>query len=127
MTQQATKRYAIEFGSAMTAYAVVLIVSVVVLNNTPAGAWRVPVALLPVVPLVFVMWAVMRALGRMDELQRRIQLEGFGFAFAGTALITFTYGFLQTIGFPQLSWFFIWPLMAVLWVIGLGIASWKYR
>jgi hypothetical protein len=124
---QATKRYTIEFGLALAAYAVVLIVSITLLNTFPAGPWRVPVTLLPVVPLVFVMWAVMRALGRLDELQRRIQLEALGFGFAGTAFLTFTYGFLQNIGFPQVSWFFVWPVMAVLWLIGLAVASRKYR
>ena len=65
-------------------------------------------------------------MGRLDELQRRIQFEAIAFAFAGTALLTFSYGFVENVGFPHLSWFFVWPIMAILWIIGLGIATRRY-
>ena len=45
-------------------------------------------------------------------------LEAFAFAFAGTALVTFTYGFLDFAGVPRINWWFVWPVMATLWIIG---------
>lgn len=123
----AGRRYLIEFGGAMFAYAVVLLVTVTLLNVTdPGSGWRVPLALAPMVPLVFVLLAFVRYLGRMDELQRRVQFEALAFAFGGTALLTFGYGFLQLVGFPQASWFFVWPIMATLWIVGKAWADRRY-
>ena len=44
----------------------------------------------------------------------------------GTALLTFTYGFLETTGFPKLSMFFVWPLMGAFWVIGCVLGLRRY-
>ena len=118
----------VEFGGAMLAYAVILVVSITLLNNTdPGSGWRVPLALLPMIPMVFALLAFVRAFGRMDELQRRVQLEALAFGFGGTALLTFGYGFLQLVGFPQVSWFLVWPIMAALWIVGLALANRRYR
>jgi hypothetical protein len=83
-------------------------------------------ALLPMVPGAGVCWAVLRQLRRMDELQRRLQLEALACAFAGTALITFSYGFLENVGFPRVSMFTVWPLMGTLWIGGLYFCRRRY-
>jgi hypothetical protein len=70
---------------------------------------------------------VLRELRRMDELQRRIQLEALAFSFAGTAIVSFSYGFLEGLGYPRLSMFTVWPLLAVLWVAGLVLARRRYQ
>lgn len=127
MTKQATRAYAIEFGSAMAAYAIVLIVSITLVQNNPQAAWRVPVAVAPVVPAFFALLAFVRALGRMDELQRRIQLDAIALAFGATAILTFTYGFLQNVGFPAISWIWIVPGMMVLYGLGSAFSAWRYR
>jgi hypothetical protein len=111
----------------MAAYALALFVTVTLLNAYPDAAWRVPLALIPMVPLIFALIAFMRFLSRMDELQRRVQLEALAFAFGGTALLTFSYGFLQIVGFPQVNWFAVWPIMAVLWIVGLYLANRRYN
>ena len=123
----ASKRYLIEFGSALTAYAGLLALSIYLLGPNPSG-WRATlVVLLPMLPAAAMCWAVVRQLRRSDELQRRMQLEALGLAFAGTALITFSYGFLELVGWPKLSMFAVWPLMAMLWIIGGVLASRRYR
>ena len=60
-------------------------------------------------------------------MQRKLQLEALAMAFAGTALITFGYGFLEGAGLPKLSMFVVWPIMAALWVIGVTVGRWRYR
>lgn len=128
MTKGAGRRYLIEFGGAMVSYAVVLVAVIAVLNNIGAGSgWRAPLVLLPMAPLVLAFLAFVRYLDRMDELQRRIQMEALAFAFGGTALLTFGYGFLQLVGYPQVSWLFVWPIMAVLWMAGKARADRRYR
>lgn len=117
----------IEFGSAMLAYAIVLVIAILALNANPHAWWRALVALAPVVPVVFALLAFLRFLARMDELQQRIQLQALGFSFGTTAILTFSYGFLELAGFPLISWIWILPLMIVLWGLGSALAAWRYR
>lgn len=122
------RRFILEFSASMIAYMVVLIGSILILNLTAIeGGWRTLVALMPMVPGAAVALSVMRQLRSSDELQRQIQLEALSLAFAGTALATFSYGFLESVGYPRLSMFFVWPLMAILWIIGGLISGRRFR
>jgi len=122
-----TYRTQIEFGLALLAYLMVLVGSVTVLQANPSAEWRYYVALLPVAPAGFVIWLFVRALARLDDLQKRIQMQAFGFALATTALVTFGYGFLEGAGMPHLNWTYVLPLMAVLWGAGTAIFTWRHR
>jgi hypothetical protein len=44
-----------------------------------------------------------------------------------TGLLTFSYGFLENIGFPKLPTFAIFPMLFVLWGIGLGYFTRRYQ
>jgi hypothetical protein len=123
----AARAYTLEFGAAMLAYMLVLFGSIQLLQAHPQAAWRVPVALAPVVPACFALLAFLRYLARVDELQRRIQLEAIGMSFAAVGLLTFAYGFLEGIGFPHIGLIWILPAMIALWGLGTAIASWRYR
>jgi hypothetical protein len=121
------RKYLIELGGALLAYGAALVISLLVLSHDGvSGGWRVVVSLLPMVPGLGMCWAVLRQLRRMDELQRRLQLEALAFAFATTALLTFSYGFLENVGFPRASMFTVWPGMGVAWVVGLALARRRY-
>ena len=98
-----------------------------VLQANREADWRYYVAVLPVLPAALVIWIFLRALGRLDELQRRIHMQAFGFSLGTTALATFAYGFLEGAGMPHLNWTYVLPLMAVLWAIGAAIFKWRYR
>ncbi|MFC3124029.1 hypothetical protein ACFOD4_03055 [Pseudoroseomonas globiformis] len=122
------RSYYVEFGCAMGAYVVLLLISILLLQSGLAqGLWRIPTALLPMLAGAAICWTVLRQLGRLDELQRRLQLEALSVAFAGTALITFSYGFLEGVGFPRLPMFAVWPVMAVLWIGGLLAGRRRFR
>jgi hypothetical protein len=121
------RTYLKEFAAAMLAYFVVLPASIVVIQHHPHVWWRFPVALAPVIPLLLLLRAIVRAFRRLDELQRRIQLDALAFAFAGSALLTFTYGLLENVGFPRLSYVYVWPVMGGLWGIGTFLAKRRYR
>lgn len=123
-----SKRYIREFLLVMGAYVVVVIGSVSLINISASGAWwRIPLALTPIIPAIFAMIAYMRFVSGSDELQRRIQFEALAFGFGSAGLLTFSYGFLENVGFPHLSWIFVFPLMIALWGIGTAIVSWRYR
>lgn len=123
----AARVYIVQFLSAMGAYVALLLLSVYLLQNNPDAPWRGVVAALPAIPACLGLLAFVRYLGRMDELQRRIQLEAIAFATGATAIITFTWGLLENAGFPHLSVIWVLPLLAILWGIGTGVAARRYR
>jgi hypothetical protein len=128
MSKSVSKMYVKEFSLAMGAYVIAVIVSVTLINVSPNGAWwRIPLALLPVLPALFGLRAYMRFFSRIDELQRRIQSEALAFGFASAGILTFSYGFLENAGLPRLSWIFVFPLMIAMWGIGAGIAARRYQ
>lgn len=122
-------QYFKELGLSLLAYTGVLVGSISWLNSQKdmATPWRDLLALSPMLPGALVVWAILRQLSRLDELQRRVQFEALAMAFAGTAFISFSYGFLEGLGYPRLSMFVVWPLMAGLWMLGLVLASRRYK
>jgi len=122
-----TRPFLVQFAVAMTAYVVAVIISGVLLASLTEGPLRTFCALIPIVPMIVVAITVVRQVRQLDELARTIHLEGLAIAFVGTALITFSYGFLETAGFPRLSMFFVWPLLASLWALGTCIGWRRYR
>lgn len=121
-------RYTKELSAALALYAALLVGSIELLQHVAVPApWRDAIALSPMAAAAVMAWVMLRQLRRMDELQVRIQLEALGFAFAGTALATFSYGFLEGIGWPRLSMFAVWPLMAGLWIVGQLLARRRYQ
>ena len=123
-----SKQYTKELTTALVIYGVMLIGSIQLLTHmVVARPWRDLIALSPMLPAAATAWVVLRELRRMDELQRRIQLEALGFSFAGTAILTFSYGFLEGLGYPRLSMFTVWPILAALWIVGLVLARRRYQ
>jgi hypothetical protein len=127
---QPTRRYMREFIYSMIAYVITLSLSLTGLGlfaDYPLNTARIVVSLAPVVPVVFMVIAFLRYLNAMDELQQRIQLLAIGFAAGTTGLLTFSYGFLENIGFPPISLLWVFPVMILLWGIGLAFISRRYQ
>ena len=123
-----SKQYTKELTAALVVYGLLLAGSIQLLTHVDvARPWRDVIALSPMIPAAAMAWVILRELRRVDELQRRIQLEALGFSFAGTAILTFSYGFLEGLGYPRLSMFTVWPLLAVLWIVGLVLARRRYQ
>lgn len=121
------RRFLYLFGFATLAYILSVIVSSQLLAQPYGMPGSVAIALIPV-PFLFLMAAAaVYQLRRMDELGQRIQLEALGLAFVASAVITFSYGFLETVGFPRLSMFYVWPLMGSLWALGCVLGVRRYR
>jgi hypothetical protein len=122
-----TYKTQIQFGFAILAYLMVLVGSVTVVQANPATPWKYYVAVLPVIPAALVIWLTVRALGRLDEVQKRTQMQALGFSMVATGLFTFGYGFLEGVGLPHLNSTFVLPLMAVMWGLGLLALSLRRR
>lgn len=56
----------------------------------------------------------MRLFERLDELNRRNQLEALALAFGATVMLVLTYGFLEIAGLPRVSVRRTWIVMAPL-------------
>ena len=109
-------------------YTAVALIAMWVVGKYPLGGWRIPIALTPIVPALFVARSIVRGFSSCDELQIRIHFESLAFAFVCTALLTLTFGFLQALaGVPIANWVWVWPLMGTLFLIGKLIAKRKYR
>ena len=127
MSTWITYKTQIQFGFAILAYLMVLVGSITVVQANPTASWKYGVAVLPVIPAGLVIFLTVRALGRLDEVQKRTQMQALGFSMAATGLLTFAYGFLEGVGLPHLNSTFVLPLMAVLWGLGLLVLNLRYR
>ncbi|RON15887.1 hypothetical protein [Pseudomonas frederiksbergensis] len=123
------KRYYYELGTALVLYSIALIASQILLQRLEQAdiSLRAAIALTPVIPASLMCWAIVRNFRRLDEMHLRIQFEALGFAFAASALLTFSYGFLENVGAPHIPWLWVWPVMGLMWIIGLRIARRRYQ
>ncbi|AZD30674.1 hypothetical protein [Pseudomonas chlororaphis] len=121
------KRYLVEFTLALLAYLVAVVLSTYLMSGMDSSAGRIAVSLIPVIPLIAMALVVIRQLRRLDELSQRIQLNALGIAFVCTALITFSYGFLEIAGLPRLSMFAVWPIMGSVWLVATLLGNRRYQ
>ncbi|NOK59224.1 MAG: hypothetical protein GFH27_549283n315 [Chloroflexi bacterium AL-W] len=124
---QTEKTYLREFGIAMVAYTVVLVGVLTLLPFLAASPWRFLLVLVPIIPIGYGIRSFVRYLDGLDELQRRIQLAGVTFAAAITGLLTFSYGLLEIVGLPSLSWVWVLPILILSWGLGVALARQKYQ
>ena len=75
------------------------------------GLPRILVLLSPMIGFCLALWAIARHLGRVDEYLRSFLLESFALAAGLTAGLTFSYGFLETAGYPRMSMFAVWVVL----------------
>lgn len=123
-----SKQYMLELGGAFVLYGALLVGAAAVERAIqPEGALKLAINLVPMIGALAAAWAIMRGLWRMDEMQRRIQLDAIALSFLGTALITFGWGFAEGAGLPHLRAFSVWPIMGTLWGLGLFVAQRRYR
>lgn len=123
------RKTVVQFMVGMVGYAALLVASIWILDRVQlAVPLAVVVALLPVVPFLWVLAAVVGGVRRQDELQQRIHLEAVVVAALLTAAITFSYGLLEANGLvPHLPLVWIAPLMIALWGVAAAVVSRHYQ
>ena len=115
------------FGTSMAGYIAMVPVSIWLLKGHEHSPLRFLFAVLPVFPSAFIMWAIIRFVCSLDEMQRRIHLDGMAFSFLGTCLISLTWGFLQDAGLPRVDVIWVPLLLVLLWAVGLSVARRRYQ
>jgi hypothetical protein len=115
--KDAARMYKRELWMSIALYAVILMLAIRFGRPMQDGLLRTIVLVSPMLGFGVALWAVVRHFGRMDEYIRRVQLENIAVAAAVTAGLSFTYGFLETAGFPKLSMFSVWITLGGAWAL----------
>jgi hypothetical protein len=112
-------------------WGVLYVVARLILEVETLGWWtRAAVAIVPVPAFAWVLWNVSRGIARMDELQRRMQLEALAFAFPLTLLMLMALGLLElAVGLNPNDWSYrhVWPFVFLFYVAGLVRAKRQYE
>jgi hypothetical protein len=109
------RAYRRELWLAMAVYIVLLFGAIRFGRPMAQGMLRTIILLTPMLGFGLMIWAIARHVSRIDEYMRRTLLETLSIAAAITAAVTFSYGFLETAGFPRISMFTVWPVMGASW------------
>lgn len=112
------RAYSRDFWPSLVAYAVVLVGVLGWGHLDGHSSWRYVWALLPVVPALWTVRAVVRHVHRIDDYQRLLLLQGLALGFAIAMITSLTVGFLGSAGLGL-------PAAAAGWVIyGAGMLGW---
>lgn len=126
------RRYLREFLPPMLAYAVMVFASMWLLKRLPEpGLLRGLVAVLPVLPMLLALRAIVRHIRAIDELQQRIELESVSIATALVSLGYLTAGFLQiakVIDVPaDAAMIWVFPLVCFAYGIARAIVARRFH
>lgn len=108
----------------MLAYGAVLALVVMFGHLHGHSAWRILWALLPVLPVGWALWAVVRHLRRVDELQQLLLLLRLGVGFAAAMLASITVGFLGIAGLDmRFAGWIVYGVGMLAWIIGAAAGA----
>jgi hypothetical protein len=125
--KQVARAYKTELWTSVAVYAVLLFASIYFGRRMDEGVLRTAVLVMPMIGFGLMIRAMARHIARIDEYQRQRLLETLALAFGITGAVTFTYGFLETAGFPRLSMFTVWIIMGASWAAVSGMRCWWAR
>ncbi len=112
-------------------YLVAVFVSVYVVKHFAPPQWAaVLLALAPMAPVAGMLRAYLRLLNRLDEFQRRVQLESMLIAVGIVGFGSLTYGFLESFaGFPAIPDVMLWisPTLWIVWGMAQVFVRRRYR
>ncbi|HTU81140.1 MAG TPA: hypothetical protein VMF61_03365 [Candidatus Acidoferrales bacterium] len=127
-TYAARRHYLTSFTVAIVAYVALLFAGVFLDRHFhPAGAVRVVLYLLPVVPVIALIPIIVAYLRDTDEFERRMATDSLAIGGGVTALFSVTYGFLETVGFPRPSAWWTWCVLMGSWALARIFMSRRYR
>lgn len=124
------KTYHREFFPAVAVYLVTVFATVVFVGDDPAMPRRL-LLLLPLLPALWAMRAVVRSLNRSDEFERLVQLEAMAVGFGVAMVASMTVGFLGMHADPnrfnQVAPWIIFSVAVLAWGAVAGIRSSRHR
>ena len=115
LEREVNRKYRVELVASLAVYALFITGSIVFGKRLDEGWVRTLVMLVPAIPLFVMIWVIFRQFARLDEFVRLRSLESLAVAGAVTAALSFTYGFLESAGYPKLSMYWVWVVMGLTW------------
>jgi hypothetical protein len=109
--KRVARAYTFELMIALAVYTVLLMAAIRYGRPMEDGWLRTLVLVSPMIGFGLMIRTIARHFARIDEYQRMRMLENLAIATAITGAVTFTYGFMETAGFPKLSMFYVWVVM----------------
>ncbi|WP_158756380.1 hypothetical protein [Dyella sp. S184] len=128
-TRSIHKRYQREFWPAMLAYVAIMFLLWPLLPRVHSELLKIALALLPVLPVLFVVRAMVRLVLGSDELEQRIHLIGLAIAATVVSTLSLVGGFLAAAGVIRLDGailLWVWPTLVLVYAAGRGWASRRY-
>ncbi|WP_345147658.1 hypothetical protein [Arthrobacter ginkgonis] len=111
-----SRAYHLDFWPGMAGYAVVLTAVLLWGDLDGSSPWRFLWAVLPVIPALWMVRAVLRHVRRIDDYQRFLLLQSLGGGFAVAMVASVTVGFLEIAGLG---------LTGMGWIVyGAGMLGW---
>lgn len=129
MTRPHHRRYLREFWPPMVAYVAIMFLLWPLLPRVHNEWLKMLLALLPVVPVLFVVRAMIRLVLGSDELEQRIHLIGLAIAATVVSALSLGVGFLaaaHVISLDGSILIWVWPALVVLYALGRGWATRRY-
>jgi len=123
------QRYQREFWPAMAAYMAIMFLLWPLLPRVHNELLKIALAVLPVVPVLFVVRAMVRLVLGSDELEQRIHLIGLAIAATVVSTLSLAGGFLAAADVIKLDGailIWVWPILVVVYAAGRGWASRRY-
>ena len=123
------KRYSTRMMIFMVAYTVSIIgVNLIDNARTLSPVVRIGLALIPVLPAMFAVFAIVSFVRDMDEVQARIITEAVMIAAVVVSLASFTYGMLRgAVELPAIEAYWYMPALFAVTGASLPLVSRRYR
>jgi len=96
-------------------------------ENHPDSRWRIPAVVAPIAATGILVAAAMLNARGMDERDLRVHLEALAFGFLASLVFVTTYSFLWLAGVVSMQFELLSIPMVIFWILGLGVALWRYR
>jgi len=93
-------------------------------DRPPHRYW---LALLPILPILYMTAAIIRAISDMDEMKRKIVTEAMAFSGLATGFTCFSYLFFRDMGAPEFRPEWAFYVMWAYYGIGLFFSWRRYR
>lgn len=128
-------KYGRRFVFGMVGYLILLPVSLLLLRSDFLAGRETAVitilaalvAVLPALPFLVIIAALVGGVRAQDEFQQRVNLESVLITALITGGLTFSYGLLESAGLvPPISFIFIAPFMIVVWGAANAVISRRY-
>ena len=103
---------------AVIIFVIATISAVVLIIQGLTKPYPLLVAALPGFAILFLAYAIARAITSRDELQQRIQLEALAIAFGWTLVLVYSIGIFIMAGIEQPRWIYLLPIMVSGWLTG---------